>query len=101
VACLFEEQVTPYQDDEVVVVVAADHPLAAGGTISKDGLYGLKFVSLHNSSTLQGIRSQLEAADICWTGLQVNMVPSSLQLCQSFCFSILFFHDGSPSAFQF
>ncbi len=67
-------QVTPYQEDEVVVVVAADHPLAAAATITRDQLYSLTFVSLHKSSTLQGIRTQLQAAGICWTGLRVDMV---------------------------
>lgn len=67
-------QVTPYQKDEVVVVLAANHPLAGAGTINVDQLYSLKFVSLHKSTTVQGIRSILEAHSICWTGLQVVMV---------------------------
>ena len=58
----------------MVVVVASDHPLAGAATITRDQLYSLTFVSLHRSSTLQGIRTQLQAADICWTGLRVDMV---------------------------
>jgi len=73
-SCRTHPQVTHYQSDEVVVILAADHPLAGAGAIDVDQLYSLHFVSLHRSSTLQGIRSLLEAADICWTGLKVVMV---------------------------
>lgn len=72
-------QVTPYQKDEVVVVLAANHPLAGAGTINVDQLYSLKFVSLHKSTTVQGIRSILEAHSICWTGLQVVMEVNSVE----------------------
>ena len=50
---LASEQVTPYQEDEVVIIVSAGHPLAGAGHINVDQLYSLKFVSLHKSSTLQ------------------------------------------------
>jgi hypothetical protein len=67
-------QVTPYQTDEVVVILPANHPLAGETTIDVDQLYSLQFVSLHKSTTVQGIRAILEAHSICWTGLNVVMV---------------------------
>lgn len=72
-------QVTPYQTDEVVIILPVNHPLAGRAALDVDQLYSLQFVSLHKSTTVQGIRAVLEAYSICWTGLKVVMV--GLQRC--------------------
>ncbi len=79
-------QVRPYQEDEVVLIVGREHPLAGGPEIDRKTLASLKFVSLHRSSTVQGIKSTLEQHGIDWKTLQVVMVgpdhplhPSKLQ----------------------
>lgn len=77
--CCYLAQVTPYQTDEVVIILPVNHPLAGRATIDVDQLYSLQFVSLHKSTTVQGIRAVLEAYSICWTGLSVVMV--GLQRC--------------------
>jgi DNA-binding transcriptional LysR family regulator len=79
-------QVRPYLEDVVQLVVGADHPLAGRREIDKGELAGLRFVAMHRSSTVQGIKAALEAAGIQWKTLQVVMVrarggvPSSLPL---------------------
>ena len=67
-------QVRPYQEDVVQLVVGAEHPLAGRQEIDKGELAGLRFVAMHRSSTVQGIKSALEAAGIQWKTLQVVMV---------------------------
>ena len=67
-------QVTPYQEDEVVLVVAPDHPMAGQRVIAVRDLDSLKFVSLQKSSTVQGIRNILEDHGVVWSSLQVVMV---------------------------
>ena len=56
------------------LVVGAEHPLAGRRVIDKSELAGLRFVAMHRSSTVQGIKSALEAAGIQWKTLQVVMV---------------------------
>lgn len=53
-----------------------DHPLAGRTEIEKEKLYGLKFVSLFKSSTLQTIISSLEENGIQWRALDVIMVSN-------------------------
>lgn len=59
------------------LVVGAEHPLAGRRVIDKSELAGLRFVAMHRSSTVQGIKSALEAAGIQWKTLQVVMVRVS------------------------
>ena len=71
-------QVTHLQDDEVVLIVAKDHPLAAAEQISKQQLSSLKFVALHRSSTVQAIHETLEKHGVNWRGLPVVMVSATV-----------------------
>ena len=77
--CCCLAQVTPYQTDEVVIILPPNHPLAGKAAINVDQLYSLQFVSLHKSTTVQGISAGLEAYRSCWTGRNVVMV--GLQRC--------------------
>lgn len=65
---------TPYQQDEVVLVCSKDHPLSKQGSVTKQELEQLKYVSLFQSSTVQAIRSTLAEHRIEWKALQVVLV---------------------------
>ncbi len=67
-------QVTPYQEDEVVLVVSPGHPLAGAQKVELATLRQLRFVSLQKSSTVQGIRNILQGHGVVWSTLQVVMV---------------------------
>ena len=67
-------QVRPYQEDEVVLVVGAQHRFASRTHIDKHELLGLSFVSLHRSSTVQGIKNILVGQGVDWRALKVVMV---------------------------
>lgn len=67
-------QVTPYQEDEVVLVCSTYHPLSKRESVSKKELESFKYVSLFQSSTVQAIRSTLAAQEIEWNTLQVVLV---------------------------
>lgn len=70
-------QVRPYQEDEVVLVVSPQHRFASRTHIDKDELLGLSFVSLHRSSTVQGIKNILVGHGVDWKALKVVMVSQS------------------------
>ena len=81
-------QVRPYQEDEVVLVVGAQHRFASRTHIDKDELLGLSFVSLHRSSTVQGIKNTLVGQGVDWRALKVVMVSrltSQAPLCLTAC----------------
>ena len=61
-------------EDEVVLIVGSDHALAGSEEIDRETLAGLKFVSLHRSSTVQGIKASLEQHGIDWKTLRTVMV---------------------------
>ena len=71
---LCSTQVRPYQEDEVVLIVGAQHRFASRTHIDKDELLGLSFVSLHRSSTVQGIKNTLVGNGVDWKALKVVMV---------------------------
>ncbi len=60
----------------MVLIVGDQHPLAGETEIDKEMLAELKFVSLHRSSTVKGIRTSLERHGIDWKSLQVVVVRS-------------------------
>ena len=70
-------QITPYQEDEVVLVVSPEHPWAGAGQVEVADLRQLRFVSLQKSSTVQGIRNILQGHGVVWSSLQVVMVRPS------------------------
>ena len=80
-------QVRPYQEDEVVLIVGRDHALAGCEEVDRDVLASLKFVSLHRSSTVQGIKASLEQHGIDWKTLRTVMV-CILSVLHSRCSSL-------------
>ncbi len=81
-------QVTPYQEDEVVLVCSKDHPLCGHQHVSKEQLRELKYVSLFQSSTVRAIKNTLTKHHIQWQSLQVVLVSTlsshttALPLCR-------------------
>ena len=67
-------QVTPYQEDEVVLVCSRQHQLAQQQEVTPEQLSQLHFVSLFSSSTVESIHSKLEQHGINWKRLQVALV---------------------------
>ena len=57
-----------------MIIVASSHPMAGRGTITAAELQALRFVSLHRSSTVAAVHSQLERNGIQWRTLAVVMV---------------------------
>lgn len=84
-------QVTPYQEDEVVLVCSKDHPLCGHQYVTKEQLRELKYVSLFQSSTVRAIKSTLTEHHIQWQALQVVLVStlSSLTTALSLCRAII------------
>ncbi|KAK9916423.1 hypothetical protein WJX75_002429 [Coccomyxa subellipsoidea] len=76
-------QVRPYMEDEVVLIVGSDHALAGSEEIDRETLAGLKFVSLHRSSTVQGIKASLEQHGIDWKTLRTVMEVNSVEAIKS------------------
>ena len=58
----------------MVLIVGRDHTLAGCKEVDRETLAGLKFVSLHRSSTVQGIKASLEQHGIDWKTLRTVMV---------------------------
>ena len=67
-------QVTPYQEDEVVLVCSRDHPLSGRRYVTKEQLRELRYVSLFQSSTVKAIKNTLEQHHIQLQALQVVLV---------------------------
>ena len=89
----------------MVLIVGAQHRFASRTHIDKDELLGLSFVSLHRSSTVQGIKNTLVGHGVDWKALKVVMVsllaltkPMYLtkMLCPRGCFRRAW--DGSMQA---
>ncbi|MEL6438284.1 MAG: LysR family transcriptional regulator [Cyanobacteria bacterium J06621_8] len=47
--------IIPYADDELALILAANHPLAQEGGIEKEDLYRLKFITLDAQSTIRKV----------------------------------------------
>ena len=58
----------------MVLIVGSQHRFASRTHIDKDELLGLSFVSLHRSSTVQGIKNILVGHGVDWKALKVVMV---------------------------
>ncbi len=70
-----------------MLVVGSQHRFASRTHIDKDELLGLSFVSLHRSSTVQGIKNTLVGQGVDWRALKVVMVSplkSAVPLCLIF-----------------
>ena len=68
-------QAVPYAQDEIVLLVPHDHELARRGTIDKNELYNLNFVSLHQGNSSRATQERLlQEQDIQCQHLKIDMV---------------------------
>jgi len=73
----------PWQD-ELVLIVPRDHPLADVGQVTRDGLYSLTFVSVNAGSPVQSAQeTTLHKHGILWRRLKVDMVGAGQGLTTS------------------
>ncbi|DBB03856.1 TPA: hypothetical protein ACH3X1_012948 [Trebouxia sp. C0004] len=75
--------VTPYQEDEVVLVCSKEHPLCGHQYVTKEELRELKYVSLFQSSTVGAIKNTLTEHHIQWQSLQVVLEVNSVEAIKS------------------
>lgn len=72
--------VYPYAEDELALVVAAEHPMAALETIAKEDLYKLNFIALDvQSTTRKVVDSVLTQYGIAPKRLKVEMELNSIE----------------------
>ncbi|HAN75501.1 MAG TPA: LysR family transcriptional regulator [Planktothrix sp. UBA8407] len=73
-------EVVPYAEDELALIVPTSHKFAQRGTILKEDLYELKFISLDAQSTIRKVIDQvLTRCGIDTTGLKLEMELSSIE----------------------
>ena len=77
-------QAVPYAQDEIVLLVPHDHELARRGTIDKNELYNLNFVSLHQGNSSRATMERLlQEQDIQCQHLKIDMVRPAVTGCVS------------------
>jgi DNA-binding transcriptional LysR family regulator len=73
-------EVVPYAEDELALIVPTSHEFAQRGTILKEDLYELKFISLDAQSTIRKVIDQvLTRCGIDTTDLKLEMELSSIE----------------------
>jgi len=73
-------EVVPYAEDELALIVPTSHKFAQRGTILKEDLYELKFISLDAQSTIRKVIDQvLTRCGIDTTDLKLEMELSSIE----------------------
>ena len=73
-------QSTTYCEDATALILPPKHPLARGPAIEKQELYGLDFVSLNETSTVQSFQNeQLELSGIDTSQMRVQMEFNSIE----------------------
>ncbi len=73
-------EIEPYAEDELALIVPPGYPLAKGGTIPKDDLYKLQFITLDSQSTIRKVIDQvLSRAQIDPKRLKVEMELNSIE----------------------
>jgi DNA-binding transcriptional LysR family regulator len=73
-------EIIPYAEDELALILPAFHPLTKVGTIQKEDLYKLHFITLDSQSTIRKVIDQVLArCDIDSRRLKVEMELSSIE----------------------
>ncbi|MBW4618092.1 MAG: LysR family transcriptional regulator [Cyanosarcina radialis HA8281-LM2] len=73
-------EITPYAEDELVLILPGDHPLAHLNTIQKEDLYKLQFITLDSQSTTRkSIDQVLSRCDIDIKRLKIEMELNSIE----------------------
>jgi DNA-binding transcriptional LysR family regulator len=69
-------EVTPYAEDELVLVVPAQHPLSHSESITIDELYRLQFITLDAQSTIRKVIDQV----LMKNGVDLKQMPIEMEL---------------------
>lgn len=73
-------KILPYAEDELALILPAFHPLAKVGTIQRDDLYKLQFITLDSQSTIRKVIDQVLArCGIDTRRLKVEMELNSIE----------------------
>ena len=73
-------QISPYAEDELALILPANHPFARHGTIQKEDLYKLQFITLDSQSTIRKVIDQvLTRCGIETRRLKVEMELNSIE----------------------
>ena len=73
-------KVLPYAEDELALILPANHPLAKAEIIQKEDLYKLKFITLDSQSTIRKVIDKvLSQYDIDIKRLKVEMELNSIE----------------------
>ena len=73
-------EVIPYAEDELALILPAFHPLAKVGTVQREDLYKLQFITLDSQSTIRKVIDQVLArCDIDSRRLKVEMELNSIE----------------------
>ena len=90
---MVQMQVVPYAEDELVLIVPPEHPLAARGTIEVAELYGLSLVGINQGSSVQAVQEGLlRRHGILWRHLHIDLAcPAGPFFCvaRTHCHSLL------------
>lgn len=73
-------EIIPYAEDELALILPAYHPLARQGTVQKEDLYKLQFITLDSQSTIRKVIDQvLTRSGIETRRLKVEMELNSIE----------------------
>jgi len=73
-------QISPYAEDELALILPASHAFARHGTIQKEDLYKLQFITLDSQSTIRKVIDQvLTRCGIETRRLKVEMELNSIE----------------------
>lgn len=73
-------EVVPYAEDELALILPVAHPFAKAGTVQKDDLYKLQFITLDSQSTIRKvIDSVLTRSGIDTRRLKIEMELNSIE----------------------
>ena len=72
--------IIPYADDELVLILPPNHPLAEQKTIVKEDLYSLNYITLDSQSTIRKVLDKvLSRFDISTADLKIGMELNSIE----------------------
>jgi len=72
--------ITPYVEDELALIVPRSHPFVKSGSIKKEDLYNLKFITLDSYSTIRTVVDDtLSKNGIDVTRLKIEMELNSIE----------------------
>lgn len=73
-------EIVPYAEDELALILPVFHPFARVGTVQKDDLYKLQFISLDSQSTIRKVIDQvLTRSGIETRRLKIEMELNSIE----------------------